>query len=289
MSAHAAYAGPACAVVLAGGASSRMGRPKAWLEFHGEPLMARIVRACAQAACEVIVAAAPGQALPAVDARRVDDEHPGLGPLAGIEVGLRAARAERVFITSCDVPFLHPEVVRRLLAALDDADAAVLRAGERIHPLVASYRRSLAALASRLIAQQRLRPIFLLEEVRARILDGEAFRDVDPDLLSWENVNTPEDFDRALHERREVELIGLARLAVGWGSVAVPVPRRATVRDLGRALAARWPRLREEVLREDGVPREDHAFVAADRAVLRDPDAPVPEGRVCLITLPSGG
>ena len=53
-------------VVLCGGESSRMGSPKAWLDFGGEPLLARVVRVVSEAASPVLVVAAPGQDLPAL-------------------------------------------------------------------------------------------------------------------------------------------------------------------------------------------------------------------------------
>src|SRR5947209_13168415 len=100
---------PNCAVViLAGGKSSRMRQPKAWLDFGGEPLLARIVRRLRPAFAEFVVVSAPGQELPAVEATLVHDEQPGEGPVGGLVVGLAAVRRPLALVLSCDVPFVSP-------------------------------------------------------------------------------------------------------------------------------------------------------------------------------------
>src|SRR5437764_557611 len=88
-------------VVLAGGQSSRMGRPKAWLPFRGQPMLARVLGRLAPLFTEQIVVRAPGQELPAVAARFVEDEAPGQGPVAGLAAGLAAVSQTLAFATSC--------------------------------------------------------------------------------------------------------------------------------------------------------------------------------------------
>src|SRR5438105_9533019 len=95
-------------IILAGGRSSRMGEPKAWLDFGGEPLLARVVGRLREAFPEFVVVAAPGQELPEVGAARVEDEHPGEGPLGGMIAGLRAVTRPLALVLSCDVPFVSP-------------------------------------------------------------------------------------------------------------------------------------------------------------------------------------
>src|SRR5713226_9551253 len=105
-----------CALlILAGGKSSRMGRPKAWLPFHGQPMLARVLARLAPLFEERVVVRAPGQELPEVEARFVDDEQPGLGPVAGLSVGLAAVTRPLAFVISCDAPFVDPRVVAYLV------------------------------------------------------------------------------------------------------------------------------------------------------------------------------
>ena len=103
-------------IVLAGGRSSRMGTPKAALEWHGSTLLRRTVGIVARVADgPVVVVRAPGQSLPALPpaVEVVDDPREGLGPVQGLAAGLAAVadRAEIAFVCSTDMPFLHPAFV----------------------------------------------------------------------------------------------------------------------------------------------------------------------------------
>src|SRR3954470_13122208 len=95
-------------VILCGGRSSRMGRPKAWLPFGGELMLRRVVRVLRGVVEPVVVVAAPGQDVPELPAEVaiVRDEIEGKGPLAGLAAGLAAleGKAEATYLSSCDVP-----------------------------------------------------------------------------------------------------------------------------------------------------------------------------------------
>jgi molybdenum cofactor guanylyltransferase len=185
-----------------------MGRPKASLEWHGSTLLRRIVGIVGRGAeGPVVVVRAPGQALPALPAGVdvVMDEREGRGPLQGIAAGLAAleGRAEAAYISSTDVPLLHPSFVRRVLAAVDGVDVAVPHAGGFRHPLAAAYRVGLLPLVEELIAEERMKPAFLFERCRVRWLDeGDLLADpalaaADPALESLLNLNEPADYEAA--------------------------------------------------------------------------------------------
>ena len=109
-------------VVLCGGSSRRMGRPKAWLPFGDEALLTRVVRLLSEAMEPVVVVAAAGQELPPLPpaVAVVRDEEPGRGPLQGLATGLKAlpGQVEAAYLSSCDVPLLRPAFVRRLIASM---------------------------------------------------------------------------------------------------------------------------------------------------------------------------
>ena len=107
-------------IVLAGGRSSRMGTPKAWLDWHGTTLLRRACGIVARgAAGPVVVVRAPGQELPPLPAgvRVVEDAREGRGPLQGILAGLEAVDAERRVRRVGRLPFLHPRFVAAVCAA----------------------------------------------------------------------------------------------------------------------------------------------------------------------------
>ena len=135
----------AAGIVLAGGRSTRMGSPKAALEWHGSTLLRRISGIVGRAVDgPVVVVRAPGQALPALPdgVEVVEDAREGRGPLQGLAAGLAAVR-DRVpaaYVSSTDVPLLHPRFVRRVLDALDDdTDVVLPEVGGYPQPLAAAY------------------------------------------------------------------------------------------------------------------------------------------------------
>src|SRR3954463_1659609 len=142
-------------IVLAGGRSSRMGTPKAWLDWHGSTLLRRTCGVVTRGVGGPGVGVrAPGQDLPEVPAgiRVVEDAREGQGPLQGLLAGLEAVDEEVAFVASTDMPFLHPRFVAAVCAAARDVDAAVPQLGGFRQPLAAAYRTALAPLVGELVA-----------------------------------------------------------------------------------------------------------------------------------------
>jgi molybdopterin-guanine dinucleotide biosynthesis protein A len=191
-------------VVLCGGQSKRMGRPKAWLPFAGETMLARVVRLLGEAVDPVVVVAAPDQDVPPLPAEVavIRDDERGRGPLQGLAAGLAAlrGRADAAYLSSCDVPFLKPAFVRRLIELLGSHLICVPRVGDHHHPLAAVYRLEAADVASRLLAEDRLRPFFLFEAVPTRVVEATELADMDPTFQTLRNLNTPEEYEAALKE-----------------------------------------------------------------------------------------
>jgi len=196
-------------VVLAGGRSSRMGSPKAALEWHGSTLLRRTVSVVARSVTgPVVVVRAPGQQLPDLPpgVEVASDPREGLGPLQGIAVGLGALvdRADAAFVCSTDLPFLHPAFVGAVLGALaPEVDVALPVARGYPQPLAAAYRTSLAPVVASLVEADRLRPAFLFDQCRVVRLDDAALRAdpfvaaLDPELDSVVNVNEAAEYEQA--------------------------------------------------------------------------------------------
>lgn len=191
------------AIVLCGGQSRRMGEPKAWLPFGPERMLQRVVRLVRTVVGPVVVVAAPDQDLPklADDVAIARDPISGRGPLQGLAAGLAAMpeQTELVYATATDVPFLEPNWIRRLASLIEENDIAIPRTEGYHHPLAALYRRGPALRAiETLLADDRLRPVFLMESLRTRIVTPDELLDVDPELRTLKNLNTPEDYQQAL-------------------------------------------------------------------------------------------
>lgn len=185
------------AVVLAGGRSRRMGRPKALLPFGGQPLILHVVRRIRSLFPDIVVAAAPEQELPELPAALVRDEVAYRGPVGGMCRGLRACKGAGAFVTSCDLPFLNLSLVSYLASRLPGHDVVAPYWEGRLQPLHAVYRRGVLPLLEQQLRRGELRPVSLYDKVRTLEVDEDEVRAFDPEGLSFFNVNTLDDYARA--------------------------------------------------------------------------------------------
>jgi molybdopterin-guanine dinucleotide biosynthesis protein A len=192
-------------VVLCGGRSTRMGASKAMLPFGPETMLQRVVRLLGTTVSPVAVVAARDQELPALPADVIvaRDEREAKGPLEGLRAGLKALPdwVDLAYVTSCDVPLLMTPFVDRMIALLGDHDIAVMEIDGFPHPLSAVYRRSVLPQVEALLAEDRLRPVFLFDAVRTLRVTPAQMQAVDPGLRTLRNLNTPEDCEAALREK----------------------------------------------------------------------------------------
>lgn len=181
-------------VVLAGGASRRMGRDKATLTvaglFDGRTLVEHLVSVVAQRCDPVYVVAAQGQMLPDLPAQVLRDEVPGLGPLPAVGLGLRiagSAGAQRAFVCAVDMPFLTPALIDQLAESVRVPRAdIVLPSADRDHYLAAVYRTALADTVAALVATGERRMGALVARVEVQ-------RIVPADSTALANLNSPDD------------------------------------------------------------------------------------------------
>lgn len=147
---------PLAAVVLAGGASRRMGRDKATMPHPGQPAMSMVehtLGVLGQRCSPMFVIAAPGQLLPALAARVLRDAVRGQGPLPATGRGLRAAAEagrERAFVSAVDMPYLTVGIIDMLDD--DQGSDVVLPWDGRDHYLAGIYRTDLADRIDLLVA-----------------------------------------------------------------------------------------------------------------------------------------
>lgn len=277
-------------IVLVGGRSSRMGSSKPSLGWHGSTLVRRVVGIVARGVDgPVVVVRSPGQSLPSLpDAFEVlDDLEEGRGPLGGLSTGLEAlaGRGEVAYLSSTDVPFLHPAFVRRVVNGMSaGVDACVPCVRGFRQPLAAAYRVNLGPLVQSLLASDRLRVSSLLESCHWRALDEAALL-ADPDLARFDpglesvmNLNDSPDYQAATV--RPPPTVHVQRFNEGTRS-GIPTssdtrvrggfPGRVTIRAATLGAAA-------EAI---GVILSPHLVVAVNGDRIRqDPEEPLAEGDV---------
>jgi molybdopterin-guanine dinucleotide biosynthesis protein A len=189
-------------IVLCGGKSTRMGTSKALLPFGAETMLQRVIRILGGVVSPIVAVAAGDQRLPPLPGEVIvtRDEQEGRGPLEALRAGLKAlpGNVDKAYVTSCDVPLLVPGFAERMIDLADGYDIAVMEIDGFTHPLSAVYRRDTLPHVEALLAQDRLRPVFLFDAVRTRRVQPAEMTSVDPDLRTLRNLNTREDYLAAL-------------------------------------------------------------------------------------------
>jgi molybdopterin-guanine dinucleotide biosynthesis protein A len=184
-------------IVQAGGKSTRMGgNPKALIELGGRSIVERVVAALTPAVDDVLVVTNTPELYAFLGLPMVADVYPDHGSLGGIYSGLRAA-GEIAFTVACDMPFLHPAVVRLVVERAGEGDVVIPRVGEQLETMHAAYSRAcLAPIEARLRAG-RLKIVGFFDDVRVvEIGAAEVARFRDP-AIAFMNVNTPDELERA--------------------------------------------------------------------------------------------
>jgi molybdopterin-guanine dinucleotide biosynthesis protein A len=275
------------------------------LLFDGEPLIVHLVRALKRMFAETVIVAAPDQDLPDLPATLVRDEVAYQGPVSGIYYGLKATSGESCFVTSCDVPFLNPALISYLTTQISHYDVVVPFWENRFQPLHAVYRTTVLPLLKVQLDRGELRPIYLFDKVQTCKVDEDVIRRFDPEGLSFLNMNTPDDYERALQRWQElnghkvnndpiqctVELFGMAQLLAKTKTISLALPQDATLSQLFFALAERLPVLVGRVISpEMNKLASGCACNVNGVEFVRNPTAKVKAGdRVLILSADAGG
>lgn len=187
------------AIVLVGGAARRAGgREKYFFTFRGKTFIDRLIDTLKEVADEIVVVARdPGQCDRfghIGDIRCISDVRRGLGPIGGLHAGALAVHGEYVFVAACDMPCIHQGVVRLLFDAAVGYDAAIpCWNADMLEPLHAVYRRS--ALLGYLEEHESLSLRAMIWSLETRYVPVEKIREIDPNLLTFTNINNLEDLE----------------------------------------------------------------------------------------------
>ncbi len=188
-------------VILAGGKGSRLGREKAWVSLNGQNLVERVASRLRCLDGKLVVVYAPLQKKPSLDLdiqpQIVVDVYPGKGPLVGIYSGLKACKADAVFVTACDMPFVNPELVRFLFDLLPGYDAVVPLQNGLTEPLHAVYSSSCLSVMEELIESGERKVESLFDVIKVRYVEKDELEAVDKGCFSFFNINTRKDLKKA--------------------------------------------------------------------------------------------
>ena len=183
----------ACAAIIAGGASRRMGTDKALLDFEGQPLVARVAGVLRLLFPKVVVVTADQSVSRAANFPAIRDVFPDKGPLGGVHAALEYFKAP-TFCVACDLPFLNQNVIRFLCESFDNCDVLAPRINSRMEPLHAIYAPTCLPILETALQNERVpRVERVLAPLSMRFIEEEELRKFDPELKFLTNLNTPEE------------------------------------------------------------------------------------------------
>jgi len=194
------------AVVLAGGSSARFGRDKCLIELAGKPLLVHVLEKVSKIVNECLVVVASEEqrrilsSMLGSEASLVVDRYEGQSPLVGALTGFETVQGEYALLLPCDTPFISADVVELLFDLCADRSAVVPRwPNGFIEPLQAVYHANSAVTAAKVALSEGKHDLssMIAHMRRVRYLSTLVLEQLDPKLLTFSNVNTPEDLKRA--------------------------------------------------------------------------------------------
>jgi molybdenum cofactor guanylyltransferase len=188
-------------IALAGGKSTRLGRNKLKEIVGSQTIYGRAISVLAQLKGEVMVVTAPDIELPllnsAIKVRIEYDVYPGFGALGAIYTGLLYSKTPYNLVAACDMPFLNLELLRYMAAVAPGYDLIAFHKEDRPEPLHAVYSRNCLAPMKSLIERNERRIIGILPYIKIRYLTEAEIERFDPGHLSFFNINTEADLQKA--------------------------------------------------------------------------------------------
>jgi molybdopterin-guanine dinucleotide biosynthesis protein A len=188
------------AIVLVGGEARRAnGQEKYFFIYQGRTFIERLVDSLKEVVDEIILVARNPEQCRRFEKiegiRCINDIRTGLGPIGGLHAGSVAAHGDLVFVSACDMPCINPEVISYLFEHIDDYDVAIpVWNPDMLEPLHAVYRKT--ALVTYLESHDSLSLRAMIMNLSARYIPVDEIKKIDPDLLTFTNINKIEDLDR---------------------------------------------------------------------------------------------
>jgi molybdopterin-guanine dinucleotide biosynthesis protein A len=190
-------------IVLAGGRSSRLGREKLAEVIAGKSLIERAMSSLSSLSQEIFIVISQKQAKSSLslytypEAKTVVDLYPGKGSLIGIYTGLVHSTNFLNLVVACDMPFLNLDLLRYMVNIAPGFDVVIPRIGDQMEPLHAVYSKNCIGPMENLIKQGNLKITGFLDSVKVRYVGEEELDRFDPERLSFFNINTEADLERA--------------------------------------------------------------------------------------------
>ncbi len=185
------------AIILAGGENKRIGRHKAFIKLNGKTIIENQIKLLREIFAELLIVTNSPQEYEHLGVEMTADIIPHKGPLGGIYSGLLSSENFYNFFLACDVPFPNNHLIAYMKELVDSYDAVVPQTRVRYEPLTAFYSQNCLSPIKRQMDSGNLKIVDFFPQVKVRIIKTEELNKFDPEGISFFNVNTPEDVEKA--------------------------------------------------------------------------------------------
>jgi molybdopterin-guanine dinucleotide biosynthesis protein A len=192
------------AAILAGGSSTRMKSNKALLPFEGERFIERIYRQLSAIFRETMLVTNNPELYRSLPCRKVPDIYPGMGALAGIHGALRQSKTSYIFVVACDMPHLNQAVIRHLVSRISGQDVIMPESDGGLEPLHAVYGKEAVPIIEDALSKGKRKIVDCCRRLRTTVISREEVGSLDPEFLSFRNINTPEEYFRFREEMQNI-------------------------------------------------------------------------------------
>lgn len=181
------------AVILVGGKSLRMGQDKAFLPVEGLPVIERIIQTMQGCFKQLLLVGDRPKRFEPYHLAVVPDIYPG-SSLGGLYTGLYTAGTDRIFVTSCDIPFPNPDLIQSICTGTELYDAVIPATEGGLEPLFALYCKSCLPAMQAALEAGNFRITALLQQLQIKTIAPEQVLQIDATGRSLLNINTPDEF-----------------------------------------------------------------------------------------------
>ncbi|MCE5312239.1 MAG: molybdenum cofactor guanylyltransferase [Nitrospiraceae bacterium] len=188
-------------VILAGGRNSRFPVPKGHVRIDGVSILENILDTFRQRFKEILISTNNPTGFLHYGVPLVGDIIESRGPLSGIHSGLINSSSD-VFVAAWDMPYINPALLDLVASSHKEAcrckrvDATVPMFDSKPQPLLAIYSRGAISLIEAAVKQDKTSIRKLLYDIQTNFIDEKMLKGIDPEGLSFVNINTVEDYER---------------------------------------------------------------------------------------------
>jgi molybdopterin-guanine dinucleotide biosynthesis protein A len=174
-----------------------MGTNKAWIKIGGKPLIIQMVEKFSPLFSSLLIITNTPREYEKLGVKLFQDVTPYQGPLGGIYTGLLKSKTKANFFLGCDMPFFKTELINHLKGRIRGYQGVVVSLKKKIQPLGSIYTKACLPIIEEQLSRKEQRVLSFIERIKIRYVGEEEIKKIDPQLISFFNLNQKSDLKKA--------------------------------------------------------------------------------------------